>query len=275
VICLTLDVHHQSLRTANQEHSDLTEAETTVRVLERLEARGIRATFLVTGRALDDEADALAPLAGHPLVEVGGHTYEGFAPALLHRVSAKLCGSYNGPAWYQRRDIQRTVEAVERFAGAPCRSWRNHMYMHGPYTETLLAEAGVRVCSDGVRAGPARPTRHPSGVWNLPLNVIPDHEHLLHAERDPSWVRRWLTRRAWRDDFGSASYYVGAWADLVLEQLEDHLARGRDAVMLVHPITMYLCDNFRALDRILDLVALHPTSFLRDQVPAPCREEAA
>jgi hypothetical protein len=105
--------------------------------------------------------------------------------------------------------------------------------------------------------------------------VIPDHEHLLHAERDPAWVRHWLKRRAWRDDFGSASYYVGAWADLVLEQLEEHLALGRDVVMLVHPITMYLCDNFRALDRILDFVAGHPTSFLRDQVPASFREEAA
>ena len=105
------------------------------------------------------------------------------------------------------------------------RLWRNHMYMHGPYTEEVLSSCGIECCSDGVRAASDGPVLHRTGLWNFPLNVIPDHEHIYHAERTPEWVRRWQKRYDWSDDFGPDSYYVDEWVDRVLEGLERNEAR--------------------------------------------------
>ena len=76
------------------------------------------------------------------------------------------------------------------------------MYMHGPGTEEVLASCGIRVCSDGVRAVSRGPEWHEGGLFNLPINVIPDHEHLYHAERTRDWVAAWQRRYKFADDFG-------------------------------------------------------------------------
>ena len=124
-----------------------------------------------------------------PLSRWAGHTYYCFTPELWHRVWNKLIGSYNGPAWYQRWDIAKTARIVREHCGVDIASWRNHMYMHGPYTEECLKACNVRICSDGVKKDSAGPERHPSGVFNLPLNVMPDHEHLYHARTHPGMGR--------------------------------------------------------------------------------------
>jgi hypothetical protein len=89
--------------------------------------------------------------------------------------------------------------------------------------------------------------------------VIPDHEHLYHAERTPEWVDQWVRRYNWSDDFGSASYQVEEWTDIVLAGLEENEARGKISNMLIHPITLYLCDRFRSFERILDYLATRQT----------------
>lgn len=75
--------------------------------------------------------------------------------------------------------------------------------------------------------------------------MIPDHEHLLHAERTPEWGRPpWQKRYGWKDAFGSESYRIGRWTEIVLDQLARNEARGALSTMIVRPITMWLCDRF-------------------------------
>lgn len=133
------------------------------------------------------------------------------------------------------------------------------MYMHGPYTEQVLAGCGIELCSDGVCRNGSAPVAHPTGLFNFPLNVLPDHEHLYHAERTPEWVDQWVRRYEWSDDFGSQSYYVEEWTDIVLECLRQNEERGAISNMLIHPITLYLCDHFQSLQRILEYLAAHET----------------
>jgi len=279
VICLTGDLHHASLKTGNQLHADDSEVRIAGRFLKMLEKRNLKVTFFVSGRAFDEEWDDLQWICEHPLVEIGGHNYSCFTPVIWHRFWKKVIGSYNGPRWYQRLDTLRTIRAARRRTGKTLRLWRNHMYMHGPYTEEVLAGCGMRACSDGVCADAVGPVWHPAGIYNFHLNVIPDHEHIYHAERTPEWVARWQARYNWSDDFGPDSYYVDEWTDIVLECLRKNEERGAISNMIIHPITLYLADRFESVHRILDYLeergTVHMSEVLdavheRPGEPAPC-----
>ncbi len=257
-ICLSADIHHSSLKTGNQQHSDLPEAVTAARFAALLSEYGVKATFFISGKTFAEEACELAPIVQNPLIEIGGHNWDCFEPLLWHRFWNKINGSYNGPAWYQRRDALKTIAAIQAHTGRRIVSWRNHMYMHGPHTESVLAGCGIRICSDGVSKNALRPQSHASGLFNFPLNILPDHEHLYHAERTPEWVENWVRRYNWRDDFGSESYDIETWTEIVLRQLREHEARGVISNLILHPITMYLCDEFRSARRLLEYLACRP-----------------
>jgi hypothetical protein len=221
----------------------------------KLEERDLKVTFFVSGKAFDEEWHDLKAICEHPLVEIGGHNYSCFTPAIWHRFWKKAIGSYNGPRWMQRLDAVRTMRAARRRTGRTIRLWRNHMYMHGPYTEEVLAGCGIAMCSDGVQREAIGPEWHPAGIYNFHLNVIPDHEHIYHAERTPEWVARWQARYGWSDDFGPNSYYAEEWTEIVLECLRANEASGAISNMIIHPITLYLADRFRSFERILDYLA--------------------
>lgn len=259
MICLTGDLHHASLGTGNQRACDRSELEVAARYLAMLREARVKVTFFVTGRAFREEWGALRAVCEDPLVELGGHGYTCFEPALLHRVSKKVLGSYAGPAFYERLDVQRTLAAAHERTGRTLRLWRNHMYMHGPWTDRVLASCGIVACSDAVQANATGPRWLPEGLFEVPINVLPDHEHLYHAERTPEWVRAWVARYHWSDDFGPASYAIGEWTERVLQGLADNEARGALSTMIVHPITMYLADRFQSFSRILALLASRHT----------------
>jgi len=253
-----------SLGTGNQKHCDITEIQVAVRYLRMLEDAGVKVTFFISGKSFDEEWDDLKPLCESPAVELGGHTWDCFEHELWHRVWNKLIHSYNGPKWYQRRDTRKTIDIIRQKTGKTIRVWRNHMYMHGRYTEEVLSECGIKVCSDGVVKASNGPTRDPTGIYLFPLNIIPDHEHLYHAERTPEWVAWWQKRYNWSDDFGPQSYYVGEWTGLVLDQLRAHEKDGVISNMIIHPITLYLCDEFKSFQKILEFLASHETVHMSD-----------
>ena len=264
MICLTGDIHHMSLRTGNQAHCDITEVQVAQRYLKMLEEANVKVTFFITGKCFAEEWEDLKPICEHPLVEVGGHTYSAFKPDLWHRAWNKINGSYNGPEWYQRWDTHRTVEIIKNKCGTTIQCWRNHMYMHGPFTERVLHDHGIKICSDGVNRSSNGPTRHPTGILNFPLNVMPDHEHLYHAERTLEWVARWVKRYNWSDDYGPESYYIEEWTERVLQELREHEDTGVLSNMLIHPITLYLCDRLRSFERILEFIASYETMHVTD-----------
>lgn len=259
MICLTGDLHHNSLGTGNQAHCDLPEIEVAYRYLGLLERAGVKTTFFVSGKSFVEEWDRLQPICASEIVEIGGHNFSCFTPALWHRFSKKVFGSYNGPRWYEDWDVRRTVDVIEERTGHRIRCWRNHMYMHGPHTDAVLARNGFSVCSDGVQRSANGPQQSCSQLVSLPINVMPDHEHLYHAERTPEWVDWWVKRYQWSDDYGSASYRIEEWTERVLDELRQHERDGVLSVMIIHPITMYLCDKFHCFERILEFLSERET----------------
>lgn len=264
MICLTADLHHMSLKTGNQMHSDKTEMSLAGEFVKMMEERDIKGSFFITGRSFDEEWDEVRPIVESPNIELGGHTYEAFEPALLHRIWNKLTGNYNGPFAYQYYDTKKTIDAIYQKTGKRIKIWRNHMYMHGPNTEKVLKKLGIEICSDGVTKENYHLQEHPDGIYNLPINIIPDHEHIIHAERTPEWIAEWQARYNWSDDFGPDSYYIDEWAQMVLEQLKANEAEKKLSVMIIHPITMYLADKFESVKHILDYIATRETLFMGD-----------
>lgn len=271
MICLTGDLHHQSLGTGNQAHCPLSEIEVARRYVALLREYGVKVTFFISGLSFRDQWPEVEPIAADPLVEIGGHNFDCFEPAIVHRVWKKIGRSYPGPEWMERRDIARTVEIIARRTGRRIRLWRDHMYMHGPNTNRLLVEQGIWGCSDVVSATAAGPRLTGEGLVEVPINVIPDHEHLIHAERTPAWIAAWQRRYRWRDAFGPDSYPIERWTELVLEQLRQNEARGAVTTMIIHPITMWLCDELRSMRRILEYIASRPNPHLGEIVAAAGR----
>lgn len=254
-VCLTMDLHHDTLRTRDQRCSPLREIEVARTFLPLLEARSIPATVFVTGRAVEEEWEDLAPIASHPLVELGGHTYDAFEPAWLHRLCLHALGSYPGTWAMEQRSVRRTLARLRERTEENVTLWRNHMYMRGPNTDAILAAEGVRLVSDGVRASAMGPTPTAEGLWAFPLNVVPDHEHLLHGARTPEEVTRWARDVGFGDDFGGLSWGVEEWADRAIRCIDDNEARGATSNVLIHPICMYVADGFVAVRRVLDRIA--------------------
>lgn len=268
MICLTGDIHHEALKTGNQHHSDRAEIQTALDFAQLLETYQVKMTLFISGKTFQESPSACQTLAQNPLIEIGGHNWDCFEPSLWHRFWNKTTGSYNGPRWYQRRDVKKTKAIIEQFTQKPLICWRNHMYMHGPHTEAVLAEAGLQICSDGVKKSTEGLEAHPTGIYNFPLNIMPDHEHIYHAERTPEWVEAWIKRYQWRDDFGSASYTVEVWADKVLAQLQANEKVGKISHMILHPLTMYLCDQYQSARRLLEFIASCESIHMQDLITA-------
>ena len=159
------------------------------------------------------------------------------------------------PNFIKKNDTQKTINAIKKKTGKTISLWRNHMYMHGQYTDEVLPKCGITICSDGVVKDSNGYTLYSPGYYHFPINIIPDHEHLIHAERTPEWISWWQKRYNWSDDFGHESYEIEDWTEIVLSQLKDNEKNGIISNMIIHPITMYLCDRFKSLERILDYIA--------------------
>jgi hypothetical protein len=248
-----------SLNTGNQQHADRSEINIAADFISMLGKRNVKSTCFVTGRAFEEEWNDLKPICDDPLVEIGGHTYNCFMPELWHRGWNKLIGSYNGPRWHQNWDIQKTKNIIKQKTGRSINAWRNHMYMHGPYTEELLIKNDIQICCDGVQKSSAGMDTHSTGLLNFPLNIIPDHEHLYHAERTPEWVRNWVKRYSWSDDYGSESYYFNDWLNIVIDGIKEREAKDLVSHMIIHPITIYLCGGLPALTKVADTIAQYST----------------
>ncbi|KZY73415.1 hypothetical protein A3737_26845 [Oleiphilus sp. HI0065] len=105
---------------------------------------------------------------------------------------------------------------------------------------------------------------HPSGLKNFPINIIPDHEHLYHAERTPEWVENWIKRYNWSDDYGSNSYYFSDWFDIFKNEILLREEQGGISHLLIHPITIYLCGGMKALNEVADFLGQFETCFVTE-----------
>jgi len=265
MICLTIDIHHMSLDTPDQKRlKGFTESDIAAEFIRMARDRGIKLTCFVTGRLVREEP--IDVYRNFDNIEIGGHTYNAFEPQLFHRITKKLLGTYCGPSWYQERDIRNTVRAIKEKLNIEIKSWRDHAYFNDKNTRTILNKYGIKVLSDGVSRDQAFPVQDESGVYDFPINILPDHEHLFHSDRNPASVKRWVGRYRWSDAFGSESYNINKWYEIVEGQIKKRETSSEIGLMLVHPVCLYLCDEYKTISKLLNLARDYKTIFLKDSV---------
>jgi hypothetical protein len=244
-VCLTGDVHHMGMGTRDQDHLDGTEVEAAIEYAEIAADHDVPVTLFCTGKCIAEAPALMRDLAAMDHVELAGHDYWAFTTPVhdawraLGKVTGGRVGSWNGPRPFQAYEIRKTVAAFEEL-GVRIASWRDHAYRHDRHTADLLAANGITHFSDAVE--PEGCVRREGDLTVVPINTPPDHEHVYHAFRTPEFVAG--------DDFvgpfGSESRAPAAWVDWVLEQVDEHVARGNVATVLAHPACMKLADDFAA-----------------------------
>jgi hypothetical protein len=252
-VVLTGDVHH-FIPSADRRHTAETESALAVEYARVAERHGLKVTLFFTGRALQKDAADSRPLLSMENVEIGGHGWDAFTPRWLYRPLARLSGSPQGYAWWQRAMIKRTCAVVERFAGRPARSWRNHAYVNDAHTPRLLADAGIVAWSDAVDLGRKGPYVHDTGLVVLPMNTLPDHENLYHGDRTPEALG------------DTPSLYPAEWRARVVAAADAVLADGGVATILAHPLCMKVADGWETFEALCADLAPRPSLFAAEAV---------
>lgn len=257
-VCLTGDVHHMSLETRDQEYMDRTEVDVAIEYAEIAADYDVPVTLFVTGKAAVEEPDRVERLAAMDNVEIGGHNYWAFDTPVhsvwraLQKVTGGRIGSWNGPRSFQKYEIQRTIDALSD-CGADVTSWRNHAYRHDEHTAELLANANITHFSDQV--GPNKRIRNEAETTIVPVNTIPDHEHIYHAFR----TRHSEAVERFEGPFGGESVSVDEWTDRVVDQIEGIQKSGGTATVLAHPACLWLADEFEAYEQLLSAIEARNT----------------
>jgi len=273
MICLTGDIHHSSLKTKEQKFlsNQETEVKITLRFLKIIEKYGIKVTFFITGKTFDEEWDDLKDIVSSKLVEVGGHTYNGIPAGQLYKMWCRITKGYTpthspnyGTPFKQKIDIKRTLDIVKRKTGSDLISWRSHGYIHDNNTYRILFNIGVKLVSDQISASILYPYKIKDGLISVPINVIPDHDHIYHAHRNVSFVEKAKASGYGKDDFGIDSYDVKTWGEIVKKQVAEIDSKNGLATILMHPLCMYLSDEFKTAEQLLKFLSKFNTIWMKD-----------
>lgn len=249
MICLTGDIHHSSLDSPEQELSDFSEVEVTYNYLKICEHYNIKATLFITGKAFIDDWQDLKGIMNFKNVEIGGHTFRALRPRLLHDYFKFFCGSYYGPYLYQWFDIKKTLSIIEKRTNQRIKCWRTHAYSSDKTTRKLLSNFGINVLTDDVNKHLYHPEPIHTNLISFPINVLPDHEHIYHADRTVPHVEAEINN-GWKDSFTEKSFFIDEWFEIVVDQIQEIERHGGIATMLVHPICMYQADKFKTFEKL-------------------------
>ena len=181
MICLTGNVHHHSYRDVDTSHAQQTEAQLALRYCDIAARHHVKLTLFITGKTCLEEPDTVATLGRYAHCEIGGHNFCAFR-SIKHWLSTYLVGSILGTAAMQRGDIEKTIVAIRDVTGKRITAWRNHGFQHDALTYPLLGEQGIQIVSDRVATNTTAVERVSQELLSLPINTLPDHEHVLHGK---------------------------------------------------------------------------------------------
>lgn len=255
MICLTGDVH-QEYDSKEQTYYDGTEFEAAKSYINIAKSYDIDVTLFLTGKVAKDNEEGVMKFSRDQHIEIGGHTWNAFRPLWLHRkLFDRIVGSVYGPKWYQKRDIRRTINTLQRSTGGPIKSWRTHSYQSNDHTYEILSNTSIEYISDLKAPDMTEPIEYQEyNLEECPINIIPDHEHLLHGSRTKQTIEQ-LQENGWSDAFGSMSYSITEWGEKVKSQIDRIEQTDGTATLLIHPGCMKAADNFDTFKSICSHIA--------------------
>ena len=263
MICITSDVHHMGLKTNEQVYLDYpneSEAKIACEFVELARSYDVKLTLYVTGQTLANEYENFKKAAESDNVEIGGHTYDGIPIGNFSKFYYKLFGicppshaKGHGSRSSQKKDIQKMIDIAYKRTGKHINSWRSHGLIQDKNTYPLLLEMGLKYISDEIAKDKFLPEVISPGLISHPLNIMMDHDHLIHAHRDEKFVLDAKKRGYGADDFGNDSYSIDQWGDLVSQQVLQIEEKKGISTVLMHPICMYIADKFKTAEKLFKL----------------------
>jgi hypothetical protein len=255
MIVLTGDVHHMSLKTRDQRYlQSCTEPETALQYVEIANRHNLKVTLFVTGKAISEEPVVFREICNFPNVELGGHNYYAFRPRWLYNgLFFRVLRRSNGPAWYQNWEIENTRNIFQQILGIDIQCWRDHGYRHDCNTNRLLEMNEIQVVSNEVN-NYGRFQKILTNLYSLPINVLPDHDHLYHG----TYTKNNL--------ISPERYVPEKWLEHAISQTDFLVKSGEIATLLVHPTCMKIADNFMVFDRLCKYIRKYTSVFVSDLV---------
>ncbi|MCA9464525.1 MAG: polysaccharide deacetylase family protein [Nitrospira sp.] len=240
MVCLTGDVHQRSYRGTDTRFSSLSEVQLAIQYGHIAEKYGLRITLFLTGKAALEEPEGVRRLAAMAHCEIGGHTYAAFRDP-WSRIYRKLYKTPWGTIRHQSQDIGRTLDSLQQVTGKRISVWRNHSYTNTTETPTLLEQAGICRLSDEVNPAKLCGESLIPGLVSVPINVLPDHEHLLHG--------KYVHGQAKPAQL-SGRVSIGEWLTCVQSQVQTVREAGGVATLLAHPLCMEVADGMRSFESL-------------------------
>lgn len=281
MIFVTGDIHDVDMGGADQdwleENSGPTEMECAVKYGEIAREYGVPVTLFSTGKAVQQEGEQLASLIDNEFVELGGHTWNGLRPSWIHHLWKYIFGSFYGPKWFQKKDIEKTLSVLNDLTGGKIEVWRTHGYRGDSKTNELLTKAGVKVVSDEI--GPDKNImRVAENLFSVPINVPPDHEHLYHGKYDGSrrgggfdsaikgTARNLIGMKKREKAFGEVWMKKNDWWEWVRAETQERLDDSGFATLLLHPACMEILDGMELLKEVFEHLSSRECGFVSEAV---------
>jgi peptidoglycan/xylan/chitin deacetylase (PgdA/CDA1 family) len=244
MIYITGDVHTQLSEHWEQKIAGK-EIENAVKYIEILKKYHLSSTLFLNGKCLEEDREKVKELLKYD-VELGGHTYDNFGKMgpIKSYIYRKIWGCIYGPASYQKKDIQKTKSIFEK-EGFNLTSWRTHSFGSNEKTYRILKEEGIKFVSDFV--GEIKPFEK-NGIVHLPINIPVDVVTISYGE--------WKTES--RNPFSSCTkgrIEPREWFEIIKKRVIQNEKNKRDSVLLIHPTTMAVLDNFKLFEEIVNFLS--------------------
>ena len=212
----------------------LTEVELCEQYLQIANRYEFAPTLFFTGKCVLEEAAKIKKLMNTFDFTLGGHTYSAYQPKLLSRISKKVTGFVYPLKSIQKHDIRKTISIFEKHLSIRIKHWRNHCYYTNEDTYGLLSDEGIECVSNEVAMERYFPEQLNNNITSFPINTMPDHENLLHSPEHRGGLNP--------DD----------WVKENTKLVRNIVSHGGEATLLIHPLCMFLEDNFSAMKSLLN-----------------------
>jgi peptidoglycan/xylan/chitin deacetylase (PgdA/CDA1 family) len=248
MIYLTGDVH---TKTSNDWEQKIVgdDIDNAIKYLEILKKYKISCTLFINGESLDKDSEKVKELLKYD-TELGGHTYDNFGGMNIIKsyLNRKSFGCVYGSEAFQKRDIEKTKQAFNKL-GLNLTSWRTHAFGSNEKTFKILEDEGVEYVSDLV--GDIKPFKE--GITHLPINIPVDQNTIAYGELIPKN----------RDPFASCvkgRITAEEWFEILKKRVIDNEKKGIPSILLLHPTTMAVIDNFKLFEKTAEFLSKYKSS---------------
>ena len=241
-IWLTGDVHHMTMNGTDQKllrraNEFVTEVDLCERYLEIANNFGFSPTLFFTGKSIEEEGNKVRELLGKYKFSVGGHTYSTYQPILFSKISKKLFGSPYYSKRIQYNDIKITRDIITNNLDVKINYWRNHAYLSDRHTNNILSKEGFTRVSNKVDIKLKSIESIHDNLYSYPINTLPDHENLPHSTEHKKGMN------------------PSHWVDMNVDYVKNIVKEGGIATLLLHPLCMFLEDEFYFMKKMLSTIS--------------------